>query len=99
MPKIFGFIEVGQDGTIIKVKMKMNIIVTIFICFWCGIVAMICGNVILEAIQNSNLESVQIIPFIMLALAYGMTIGGFKYESIKSKKYLQMLFEADIIKD
>jgi hypothetical protein len=37
------------------------------------------------------------IPFGMLIFAYALTMGAFKYESNKSKKDLQTIFEADII--
>jgi hypothetical protein len=37
------------------------------------------------------------IPFGMLIFAYVITMGGFKFESNKSKKDLQALLEAEII--
>jgi hypothetical protein len=40
-----------------------------------------------------------LIPFKMLIFAYVLTMCGFKYESNKSKKDLQTMFEAEIIEE
>jgi hypothetical protein len=41
----------------------------------------------------------ELIPVGLLLFVYALTMGGFKFESNKSKKDLQELFEAEIIKE
>jgi|GEM_PF-3448503 len=46
--------------------------------------------------NDQNFEPVILIPLGMLVFGYVLVTGGFKYESVKSKKYLAQLFEAEI---
>lgn len=43
-----------------------------------------------------KIKKTALIPFAMLVFGYALVTGGFKYESIKSKKDLAQLFEAKI---
>lgn len=98
LPRIHGVIEKEMDGSTIKVKMRLSTFVIVFLCFWFGVVGLACIALISEA-SHLEFNPAMLIPFGMLGFAYLMTIGGFKYESIKSKKHLQTLFEADIIEE
>lgn len=99
LPRISGTIEKSYDGTIIKIKMKLHIIVVVFLCVWCGGVGLGCFVFLTQAFGNSEFNAATLIPFGLLLFVYGMTMGGFKFESHKSKKYLQTIFEADIIEE
>ena len=99
LPQIKGIIERTEDGILIKVKMRMYLFVIIFVSLWCSLVGTICVGVLRELLFNFEFSAVSIVPLIMFSFAYGLTMGGFKYESIKSKRELQKIFEAEIIKE
>lgn len=83
----------------IKVKMRLPIFVIVFLCLWCGGVGFICIVLLTQNFGNLNFKLVTLIPIGMLLFAYLLTLGGFKFESNKSKKELQTIFEADIIEE
>lgn len=97
LPRINGIIESDFDGITIKVKMRLHVFVLVFLSIWCGGVAIGCIAFLSMAFFNSDFSPAILIPFGMLIFAYALTMGAFKYESIKSKKDLQTMFEADII--
>jgi hypothetical protein len=100
LPKIKGIIEKDYDGTKVNIKMRMNTFVIIFMFIWFGGVGIGCLAVLTSGFKfgNQNFEPMTLIPFGMLIFGYALVTGGFKYESIKSKKYLAELFEAEIEK-
>ncbi len=77
--------------------MRLHIFVIVFLCFWCGSVGLGCIAILTKSFGNSEFNPATLIPFGMLLFAYGLTMGAFKFESNKSKKDLQRIFEADII--
>ena len=98
LPRIKG--DIGKDfhGTKINVKMRLHPFVLVFMFIWCGGVGLGLGFL---ALLTISMEEEAFGPTILLLLGmllfgYGLTTGGFKYESIKSKKYLAQLFEAEI---
>ena len=97
LPRIKGVIEKDLDGTKIKVKMKLHPLMLTFICFFLVVIGVICISVLTSITGKEYYESINLIHFAMLIFAYGLTMGGFKYESIKSKKYLAQIFEAKIV--
>jgi hypothetical protein len=97
LPRINGTIEKEYDGTAIKIKMRLHVFVTVFLFVWCGGIGFACISILTQTFGNSELNPVDFIPFGMLLFAYGLTMGGFKFESYKSKKDLQNIFEANII--
>ena len=46
--------------------------------------------------ESQSFEPLTLIPLGMLIFSYLLVTGGFKYESVKLKKYLSELFESDI---
>ncbi|WP_113638776.1 hypothetical protein [Nubsella zeaxanthinifaciens] len=97
LPRINGVIERDFDGLTIKVKMRLHIFVIVFLCIWCGGVGLGCLAFLMQAFSKSEFNPATIIPFGMLIFAYALTMGAFKFESNKSKKDLQTIFEAHII--
>lgn len=99
LPRITGVMETDSYGMTIKVKMRMHILVIFFICFWCGGVILAGVFILTNSFDGSAFNPAALGPFGMLLFAYGLTIGGFKYESGKSKKDLQKIFEAEMIEE
>lgn len=97
LPRINGVIERDFDGLTIKVKMRLHIFVIVFLCIWCGGVGLGCIAIFTQALNSFEINPVTLIPFGMPIFAYLLTMGGFKFESNKSKKDLQTIFEAEII--
>jgi hypothetical protein len=98
LPRIKGEIEKGYGSTSINVKMKLHPFVLAFMCVWCGGVGLGFIAFLNSSIEKETFEPTIFIPFGMLIFGYGLTTVGFKYESIKSKKYLAKLFDAEIKK-
>lgn len=96
LPIINGVIEKDFNGTKIKVKMRLHTFVIVFMFIWFGGVGIGCLAFLPMIFNSQDFESMVLIPFGMLIFGYALVTGGFKYESIKSKKYLAQLFEAEI---
>lgn len=94
LPRIKGNIEKGYSGTKINVKMKLSPFVIAFMFIWFGGVGISCFAVLTLFSSRSNFDPTKLIPFAMLVFGYAIVTGGFKYESIKTKKYFAELFEA-----
>lgn len=98
LPRINGTIEKDFNGNKVNVRMRLHVFVFIFILIWFGIVGIACIAVLALGFKfgSQNFEPMSSIPFSMMIFGYALVIGGFKYESIKSKKFLAQLFEAEI---
>ena len=99
LPRITGNIESDFDGIKIYVKMRLHVFVVVFLSVWCGIIGIGSITFLWHAYYNSEVNFAALIPFGMLIFVYGLTTGGFKYESNKSKRDLQEIFQAEIIKE
>ena len=97
-PRISGVINKDFEGLKISVKMRMHIFVIIFMCFWCCMAVFGCVGVLIEVSNEPEFMLGDLMPFGMLLFGYALALGGFKYESNKSKKDLQRIFEAEIIR-
>ena len=96
LPRISGHIEAAGNGTHIDVKMQLHPFVLVFMFVWVGIVGMAFLGFLIMSLTQGTFDPLILIPLGMLLLGYGITVGGFKYESVKCKKYLADLFEAKI---
>lgn len=96
LPIISGSIEKDFNGSTINIKMRLNTFVLVFIFIWFGGVGIACLAAIVSLLSEQNFDPLTLIPFGMLIFAYALVTGGFKYESIKSKKYFAKLFGAEI---
>ena len=94
LPRIKGTIQTDAQGTSIHVKMRLHLTVIIFLTIWCGGVG--AGFITFLSYSIVSNEFNPGIPGTigMLIFAYTLTMGGFKFESKKSKNYLSSLFEA-----
>lgn len=96
LPQIKGEVEQDYGETKVHVKMRLHMFVMIFMVLWLGGVGVGLVAVLTYAIQNETFEILMIIPAFMFVFGYALTVGAFKYESIKSKKFFAQLFEAKI---
>jgi hypothetical protein len=96
LPRINGVIHHEYNGTTITVKMRLHSFVVVFIFIWCGGVGLGCIAVLKTLLADNKFHPASIIPFGMLIFLYALTMAAFKYESKKSKKDLQTLFDAEI---
>lgn len=93
LPTVTGFVEKDYNGTAkINVKMRLHFFVILFLCVWFGGV----GIGVLAALSSQEFSAFSVIPFLMLFFGYALTTGAFKYESLKTKKYLADLFKAEV---
>ena len=96
LPIINGIIEKDYDGeTTIKVKMRLQIFIIVFLFIWCGGAGLIGIAFLTQAFDGSEFNPAILIPFGMLILVYALVMGAFKFESNKSKKDLQSILEAE----
>jgi hypothetical protein len=99
LPRINGIIVKDFDGNKIKVKMRLHSLIIVFMFIWCGGVGLACLAFLTQAFSNSKFNAGILIPFGMLTFGYVLTMAAFKYESNKSKKDLQLIFEAELIEE
>jgi len=97
LPRISGFVESNQQGSRIHLKMRLHLFVKIFMCIWFLGVGIGCITFGLQMLKTGSFDPVFVVPFGMLLFGYGLVTGGFKYESIKSKKHLATLFDAEMV--
>jgi hypothetical protein len=93
LPRINGIIETEKDSdqTLIKVQMRLNDFLIIFLCIWFSFHGL--SYIIIIAPTTKSFFDL-LIPFSMSIFGYSLTIISFKIESNKSKKDLQAIFEA-----
>lgn len=97
LPEIKGEIEDQGRDRIVKVEMKLYTFVAIFMIVWLAVVATI-GISFLAAMPAEGGEFFIFLPVMMLVFGVAMFYGGFKYESTKSKKELQQILDAELLR-
>lgn len=97
LPRITGTIESHPYGTTIHVKMRLHIFVITFLFFWCGMVGIGSIAIAKHYFEGAAFNAIALIPFGILLLVYTLTMGAFTFESNRSKKDLQQIFEAGIL--
>jgi hypothetical protein len=97
LPRIEGIIKREFDETTVLVKMRLHIFIIVFLCLWCSGVGYLCFTLFPQKIRNSDFSLEMLIPIGMLLFVYAVTMAAFKFESRKSKKDLQNIFEANIV--
>ncbi len=95
LPSIEGEISPAMSGSRIKVAMKPEPVVKIFMMIWLAGVTFGC-IAILTTLFNEGPKAFIAIPFFMLGMGFLMFYFGFKVEADRSKKDLAEIFEAKI---
>lgn len=98
LPIIEGKIERKSVGTTVNVKMRLNPFGIVFLILWVGGVGFSFLIHKTMVFINQNFDPKLLIHIGVLVFGYFLVLGGFKFESIKSKKYLAHIFEAKIRK-
>ena len=98
LPQIKGVITETNGVSRINVKMRLHILVYIFMTIWCGGIGFALIGMLISCINNNKFEPAIFFPFGMLIFGYLLTTGGFKFESNKSKKDLEKMLSSKIVK-
>ena len=97
LPVITGAITTDFGETKVKIKMRPAIGVIIFMCFWLGVVGLVCLTMVVAAVfseKTGSLDPVVFIPFAMFVFGCLLFTVPFKIESGISRKFLAKLLEA-----
>ena len=98
-PRIIGKLESTDICTTIHINMRMTYSTIIFMFFWLVFLSVFAILYIPRQIADEGriqFESFAILFFIVFG--YGIMMGGFKTESIKSRKFLSEIFKCKEIK-
>ena len=104
LPMIHGKVLPEMPGSSIRITMRPHGLVIAFMIFWLGSVgffflAMLVSFISSATQNNMGDLSMLLIPGGMFAFGYALILGGFKFESIKSKKFLRELFQAEEVEE
>lgn len=104
LPMIHGEILPEMRGSSIRITMRPHGLVIAFMIFWLGGVGffflMMLSTFVSAAMQGTRGNpSALLIPAGMFAFGYLLIMGGFKFESAKSKKFFCELFEAEDVEE
>lgn len=97
LPRITGTMLSDFHGTRIFVKMRLPPLTVVLISLFCGVLVLMLVITLKQSFDNmvANLSSL----LGMLVFLYALTMGAFKFESVETKRYLQILFEAEMIEE
>jgi hypothetical protein len=103
LPFITGTVVTSiNNKTNINIKMRPILPVLIFISIWMSLVGVACISILTVAIINLDKFSINefspaaLIPFGMFLFGFLLTYFAFKFESKKSKEFLERLLKAEI---
>jgi len=104
LPMIKGDVQTEIGGCTIYISMKPHIFIIAFMIFWLGGIGLAflatLGPFVSSLGQISTADpSLLLFPGGMLAFGYALFLGGFKFESIKSKKFFKDLFVAEDVEE
>ncbi|MGZ3871947.1 MAG: hypothetical protein ACXVJD_03460 [Mucilaginibacter sp.] len=98
LPQIKGSTEAWLNGSRVHVKMSMHIGVTIFMCIWLGFALLLGFGFFIQEIRTAPFKIEDLAPFGAFLFGYLLSLGGFKYESIKAQKKLFELLNGELAK-
>ena len=79
-----------------NVKMRLNLFVGVFTLIWFTGAAIASVSIMVSEANNQSFKPMSLMPLGMLLFGYALVTGAFKYESIKSKRHLAELLEAQM---
>ena len=100
LPVIKGEIRPGLGGTVVAITMQPHPLVIAFMLIWFGFAGTIFAGILFTSVISiwqanggslTNLAGL-IFPAGFLLFGYVLLMGGFKFESVKSKAFFQELF-------
>ena len=92
LPEIVGEIVPVADGSIIYVKMRLKPAIIAFMTLWLGGVGLFCLAVLWVILFRREFSPPMLIPFGMFLFGYALVLGGFTFESRRSKSDLDEIF-------
>jgi hypothetical protein len=96
LPVIKGHTESWLNGSMVYVKMRLNLFVAAFMCFWLGVVGIACIGILIGGIVTSRFSPAALIPFGMFIFGYAMAMGFYSYERNKAKEILLQILNGKI---
>lgn len=94
LPVIIGEVCDQPFGSEIHLTLRMNSVVIIFAMIWMGFVTLACLGVLVAGIITGKFDRILMIPFGMWLFGVVLFLGGFKFESIRSRNHLMELLNA-----
>jgi len=104
LPKIKGEIQADVRGCSIDLRMYPHELVMVFTIFWLGSIGffflrMLGAFLSSGTASNTGDLSTLLIPAGLLLFGYVLIVGGFKFESTKSKTFFHELFQAEEVEE
>ena len=109
LPIIRGYIQPDVNGSVIRIMMRPRVRVLLFMVFWLSLAGLgflfTLGLFVNPSLQAINLNKEPSSPILILIpaglLVYGYLLfyGGFKVESVKSKKFFYELLQANQVEE
>ena len=94
LPVITGTVRKQAFGTEIDLTLRLNLAVLIFGFIWMGIISLVCVGALFVTLLTGATDGRLLMPFGMWLFGFILFLGGFKAESIRSRKHLIKLLEA-----
>jgi|SRR5688572_7925814 len=104
LPVIEGDIQSESSGCSVYITMQPQVLIILFTIFWLGGSGLLLFGALVSLvwslIQPRIIDpSLVLIPGGLFVFGYVLFVGGFKFESIQSKKFLRELFEAKEVEE
>jgi hypothetical protein len=90
LPNIYGQVTKHKDGSLIHIKMQMNV----FVYFLTGIFLLVTTIVGIKGILNDPINFLFLLPILL----YVVSLLFFKYESRAGKQFLEEVLEAEEVR-
>jgi hypothetical protein len=95
-PIITGHLAAAPDGTRVDIVMRMEVLVSIFMGFWLGVIILVIPISVLTAIGGQDATALLMLPVagLMIMLGYGLMSRSFDYEAKKAIEALAGILES-----
>ncbi|MGX5817537.1 hypothetical protein ACWKWU_05035 [Chitinophaga lutea] len=96
--QVKGTVEPGFGQTQIRITMKPNLLVVLFLCLWMGMALMGAFTFMTAPEMEGPFPLFRYTPFIMLSFGAALFIGGFQYSANECQRLLQDLLDAEKVR-